>query len=114
MSIDAPGTGASIRGAFVVGGWAIDRAAASGTGVDAIHIWAFPVSGFGSAIFAGSGGYGGSRPDVGSAFGSRFATSGFNTWVSGLPPGTYTLVVFARSTATGTFNQSQSVQVTIQ
>jgi hypothetical protein len=30
-----------------------------------------------------------------------------------VPPGTHSLVVYAHSTVTGTFNQSRSIQVTI-
>jgi hypothetical protein len=113
MSLDYPASGATFSGAFVVAGWAIDRSASSGTGVDTVHVWAFPTNGD-TAIFAGSGGYGVARSDVGAAYGSQFTNSGFQTWASGLPPGTYTIVVYAHSAITGTFNQSRSIQVTIQ
>jgi hypothetical protein len=112
MSLDYPLSGASFNGPFFVAGWAIDQASSSGPGVDTVHIWAIPTNG-GDAIFAGSGGYGVVRPDVGAAYGSSFTNSGFVTWVSSLPVGTYTLVVYAHSTVTGTFNQSRSVQITI-
>jgi hypothetical protein len=114
MSIDVPGSGALVNHttAFVVAGWAIDQQAATGTGVDAINIWALPSTG-GNWFFVGAGGYGVSRPDVGAAFGSRFTNSGFATFVSGFAPGTYTVLVYARSTVTGTFNQSRSIQVTV-
>jgi hypothetical protein len=113
MSIDAPGGGAVFSStAFVVAGWAIDRAATSGPGVDGINIWAIPNNG-GSAIFAGAGGYGVSRSDVGGAYGGQFTNSGFATWVSALPPGGYTLVIFGHSTVSGTFSLSRSVQITV-
>jgi hypothetical protein len=115
MAIDMPASGASQSGPFTVAGWAIDRSAATGAGVDVINVWAIPVAG-GSPIFVGSGGYGSVRPDVAAIFGSRFANSGYNTRVSlpaGTPAGTYDFIVYAHSTASGTFNQSQAVRVTM-
>jgi hypothetical protein len=79
--------------------------------VDAINIWAFPVGG-GPAIFAGSGGYGSPRSDVGRLYGSQFANTGYDTLVM-LPNGDYDLVVYAHSPITSTFNQSRSVRVTV-
>jgi hypothetical protein len=113
MAVDDPPAGATRTQAFPVYGWAIDQGAASGTGVDAINIWAFAVSGSGGPFFAGAGGYGFTRSDVGAAFGARFTNSGYSTYVTGLAPGTYDLVVYARSTVTGTFNQSRVVRVTV-
>jgi hypothetical protein len=113
MALDTP-TGGSVQQPFFLAGWAIDRAASSGTGVDAVHVWAFPTNG-GPAIFAGAASLGGSRPDVGAIFGSRFTNSGYSLTVSGLTQGQqYTLVVYARSTVTGTFNQSRFVTITAQ
>jgi hypothetical protein len=115
MFVDAPAAGAVRSGTFVVSGWALDWSAAIGTGVDAINVWAIPASG-GAPIFAGAGGYGGPRPDLAAILGSQFANVGFNTWVSlpnGTPNGDYDLVVFARSTITGTFSQSHSVRITV-
>jgi hypothetical protein len=111
MAINAPTTGSSLVQPFTLGGWAIDRRSTMTTGVDAVHVWAFPASG--SAQFVGAASYGGSRPDIATRYGSRFANSGFSLSVTGLAPGTYTLVAYARSTVTGTFNQSASVGVTI-
>ena len=42
---------------------------------------------------------------------ARFTPSGYSLTVSTLPPGTYTVVVYARSVATGTFSVARSVQV---
>jgi hypothetical protein len=111
MSIDVPSSGASRFGPFVVAGWALDRSAPSGPGVDANNIWAFPVGG-GPPIFAGSGGYGSPRSDVGTLYGSQFANSGYNTLVA-LPTGDFDLVVYAHSPITSNFNQSRSVRVTV-
>lgn len=111
MNIDVP-SGGVVLSYFVVAGWAIDPAAASGTGCSTVHFWAFPTAG-GQPIFMGSN-YGGDRPDVGAAFGSsRFNPSGFNLFAH-LPSGSYTIVAYALSTVTNTFNQQKSITVTVQ
>jgi hypothetical protein len=111
MTIDTPSAGASTGQPFAVAGWAIDRDATSGTGVDAIHVWAYPSSG--SAIFLGTAQLGAARNDVGGIYGAQFTNSGYNLAVSGLAPGQYQIVVFAHSTVTGTFNQSRVVAITV-
>jgi hypothetical protein len=115
MALDQPAAGATLTQPFTLSGWAIDRAAASGTGVDTLHVWAYPNPGSGAApVFAGVAQYGAARSDVGAAFGSRFTNSGYSLPVKGLAPGPYQLVVFSRSTATGTFNASRTVFVTLR
>ena len=94
----------------MIGGWSIDQTAASGTGVDAIHVWAYPNAGSGQApIFAGIAQYGISRPDVGGSYGGRFTNSGYNLVAKGLRPGPYQFSVFSHSTATGTFNMVRAI-----
>ena len=110
MALDQPAPNAAVQQPFVLSGWAIDGTAASGTGVDTVHVWGYPNPGSGAApVFVGVAHYGNSRPDVGAAYGSRFTNSGFSLQVRGLPPNTYQLVAFARSTATGAFSQARSV-----
>ena len=111
MAIDTPGNGATITQPFRLAGWALDRGSESGTGVDAMHFYAFPSSG--AAIFLGSMTTFDRRDDVGAAFGARFTNSGYHIDVSGLSPGTYTLVAYAHSVVTGSFNQSRAVVVTL-
>jgi hypothetical protein len=96
MNVDAPAWGATVSQPFHLGGWAIDLAAASGTGVNTIHVWAYPNPGSGQApLWVGVPTYGGPRPDVAGAFGSaQFTNSGFGMSVTGLPAGTYQLVVY--------------------
>jgi RHS repeat-associated protein len=104
MWIDIPAEQASVGQPFTVAGWAIDRGAPSGTGVDTVHVWAYRNPGSGeAAVFLGVAGYGSSRPDIGAAYGSRFTNSGYWLTVSGHPPGVYYLIVYAHSTVTGTF-----------
>jgi hypothetical protein len=95
-----------------VAGWAIEVGAATGTGVDAVHVWAYPSSG-GAPLLVGVASYGAARPDVGAIFGSRYTPSGFDVTGS-LPAGTYTIVAFAHSTTTNSFAGVQSVRVTVQ
>lgn len=40
--IDAPAEASDVPARFTMGGWAIDRDSATGTGVDAVHVWAYP------------------------------------------------------------------------
>jgi hypothetical protein len=114
MAVDQP-TGGSVGQAFTVSGWAVDYAAETGVGVDAVHVWAYPNPGSGSPpVFLGAAAHGTPRPDVGHALGDpRFANSGFRLQVDGLSGGTYDLVVYARSTVTLTFNQYRVIRVTI-
>jgi hypothetical protein len=111
MALDAPAHGSTVGPTFTVSGWAVDRGAPSGTGVDTVHVWAFPQSG--SPMFLGVASYGGSRPDVGALFGSQFTSSAFSVTASDLSPGAYTVVAYAHSTVTGTFNQSRTATVTV-
>ena len=79
-AIDGPIDGQHVRQPFVTGGWAADVGAVAGTGVDAIHIWAFPVMGtaIGAGRFVDQAALGGSRADVAAVFGTQFCASGFN------------------------------------
>jgi hypothetical protein len=113
ISIDVPSFNATVSSAFLVAGWALDLASASGPGVDAIHVWAYPVGG-GAPRFAGASATGFLRNDVAAAFGSAaFAPSGYNVWCQ-LPPGTYDVVVYARSTVALTFNNWLAVRVVVR
>ena len=112
MNLEAPSDGATVGTSFIVGGWALDLSAASGTtGVDAVHVWAFPTSGA-APIFVGAD-YGGSRPDVGAVFGPAFTNSGFHLDVTNFPPGSYYFVAYAHDTVTGTFSIQRGATVTV-
>ena len=82
----------------IVAGWAADLDSPSGTGIDAIHVWAYPHNGE-APVFLGQAAFGGKRPDVAAVYGDRFLRSGFGLHVKELPPGTYDLAVFAWSSA---------------
>lgn len=115
ITIDAPRDGDLLDEPFLLGGWALDEAAPSETGIDAVHVWAHPEPGSGRApVFLGVARYGDARPDVGAAFGAAFTPSAFGLMVSDLPAGTYDLAVFARSTVTRRFAPARVVRVTVR
>jgi glucose/arabinose dehydrogenase len=114
VQIDTPPNGARVRQPFLIAGWAADFTGTAGTGIDAVHVWAFPRPGSGDpGIFVGAN-YGASRPDVAAVHGARFQPSGFSVVASGLAAGPYRLAAFAREAATGKFNAVQTVDVTIE
>jgi uncharacterized repeat protein (TIGR03803 family) len=99
---------------FAVGGWAIDRAAVSSTGVDAVHVYAYPNPGSATPpVFLGVATYGAPRPDIGGRYGPRFTNSGFTLTGFGLAPGRYQITAFAHSAVSGTFNLTASASVTV-
>ena len=112
MAVDAPVQGATALPSFVVAGWALDGSAITGSGIDAVHVWAYPSSGA-APSFAGAATLGHSRPDVAAAFGSQFGTAGYALAVENLAPGSYTLIVYARQASTGTFAVERAVGVTV-
>jgi glucose/arabinose dehydrogenase len=109
MNVDTPASG-SIAQPFAVTGWAVDLGAPSGNGVDIVHVWAVPQNG--PPVFLGAS-EGLSRPDVGGAFGSQFAHSGFSVVVDSLPAGPCQVIAYAHSTVTGQFSQAQSRSLVI-
>jgi hypothetical protein len=111
MSLDIPASGSSTTGAFSVGGWAVDLGAASGTGIDTVHVWATPTAG--AAIFVGVANYGQSRSDLAALYGTQFGNSGFRLDNVVLPPGSYQLVAYAHSTLTNAFVISRAATVTV-
>ena len=117
MAIDGPANNATVTLPVIARGWAVDLGAASGSGVDAIHVWAFPVI---NGVVDGAHGVfvnqgtPGARPDVGAVFGSQFTNSGYTVVINGLTPGQHDLGVYARSTVSGTFNQVKFARITVQ
>ena len=115
MSVDAPIADTTVMQPFVVGGWALDIDATTGSGVDAVDIWAYPESGAGATpILLGSSESGGSRPDVGKIFGDQFARSGFTLAASRLQRGVYDLAVVARHDAANTLGDARFVRINVR
>jgi hypothetical protein len=111
LSIDIPGDGAHLSAPVTIAGWAADLAALSGTGIDAVHVWAYPASG--SPVFLGAATLGFSRPDVAAIYGAQFGASGYSLTSSILPAGDYVIAVLARSTLTGSFSVYQAIRLTV-
>ena len=116
LTIDTPVEGAVVTGPITIAGWALDAAnagAGRSTGIDAIHVWAYPEAPGQAAVFLGEATYHVTRPDLGAVFGAEYSPSGFHLTAGVLPSGRYRLFVFARTTVTGTFLIARSVGVTV-
>jgi hypothetical protein len=113
VTIDTPTANATVGRSFSIGGWAIDLDDRVGTGIDTLHVWAYPAGG-GDPIFLGSTAYGGARPDVATIYGDRFTHSGYGIIVDSLPPGQYDVAVFAWSTVKDGFVPAKVVSVTVR
>jgi hypothetical protein len=111
--IDTPGGQSAVAQPFVVAGWAADLDDERTTGVDAVHVWAYPVTGA-PPIFLGPAAYGGRRPDVAAVHGPQFEASGYGLAVQELAPGQYDLAVFAWSHVTGGFAPARVVRITVR
>jgi hypothetical protein len=124
VMIDTPSFGELVSGyagQFRVGGWAIDLDDAAGTGIGALHVWAYPVdplTGLGAGVtsptFLGLTAYGGARPDVAAVFGEHYLYSGYDLVAGGLTPGTYDIAVFAWSTVRHAFVPARVVRVQVR
>lgn len=113
--VDTPRAGATVSGAFTLAGWAIDRRASTDSGIDAVHVWAYPNPGSGAPpVFLGATVTGLARFDVAAMFGPAFGLAGYGLPMPALAPGVYDVVVFGHSTATGTFENATVVRVTVQ
>jgi hypothetical protein len=114
VAIDLPGPNAVLNRDMLVSGWSLDVGSSSGTGIDTLHVYAYPNPGSGAApYFLGVASYGTARQDLANANGARFLNSGYSLPVSGLSPGVYDIVVFARSTMTNTFSSYQTRRITV-
>ena len=81
MVIEAPADGATVHGPFQLTGWAFDEHPWS-AGLDAIHVWAFPVAG-GLPTFGGLATLRDPRPDVAAIYGGQYARAGFHVDIAG-------------------------------
>jgi glucose/arabinose dehydrogenase len=113
VAIESPAASATLARPFAVTGFALDGAAAAGTGVSGLLAYAFPVGG-GPPISLGVPTYGISRPDLAAVLGPSFQNSGFSLTVSALAPGTYDVAIISRSTVTSTYSAAGIVRVTVQ
>ncbi len=109
MNVDVAvrATGTEVR----IAGWALRDGATDSTGTDLIHAWAVPAGG-GAPRFVGASTGRTARPDVAAFFGGEFLMSGFD-FTGTLAAGTYDLIVFARNSRTGRFDQARVVRITV-
>jgi FG-GAP-like repeat/Calx-beta domain len=110
LHIDVPQTGSVVSNPFMIGGWAIDPVVTSGTGVDAIHLYAYPSGG--GPIFLGAAVYGDPRGDVAALYGAQFTNSGYHLKVR-LAPGSYQLTAYAHRTRTNAFDVVRTAMITV-
>jgi hypothetical protein len=113
VEVDTPRSQQDIAQPFLVAGWTADLDAATGTGIDTVHVWAYPLAG-GAPVFLGTPTLGGVRPDVAGVHGDQFRDTGFTLAVQGLAHGHYDLAVFPWSNVTGAFAPPTIVRVTIR
>jgi hypothetical protein len=113
VEIDTPRAQQQVTQPFLLGGWVADLDAAAGTGIDTVHVWAYPAAG-GPPVFLGTPALGGIRPDVAAVHGDQFRAAGFNLAVQALAPGTYDLAVFPWSNVTNAFAPPKTVRVTVE
>ncbi len=101
-ALEAPTMNQAVAQSFTVSGWAIDASQPTGTGVDAVHVWAYRNFGNGTPQYMlGAATYGDARSDVAAAKGSRYLNSGYHYSVTGQSPGWYMFVVSSHSTSSG-------------
>jgi hypothetical protein len=96
--IEQPNAGAFVVGAVALRGFAIDLSSATGTGIDAVHIY---LDGpYGTGTIVGGAAYGLDRPDIAAQYGARFGPSGWElAWnTAGLAPGVHRLYLYAHRT----------------
>jgi hypothetical protein len=113
VAIDVPRSAQTVSQPFMLAGWAADRDATTGTGVDTLHVWAYPSTG-GAPVFLGTPTLGGARPDVAAVLGDQFRQTGFGLAVQGLSAGSYDLAIFPWSNVTGAFAPPEIVHVVVR
>jgi hypothetical protein len=113
MAIDVPRPGDVVSPSFRLAGWALDLASLEGSGVDTVHVWAYPVSG-GHPIFLGLPVVGVGRPDVSAVYGGAFPSGGYDLQTAALPAGDYDVVVYAHRAATNGFEAAHVVRVGVK
>jgi hypothetical protein len=112
LTVDQPAEGAEVSARQRIAGWAVDRAAVTGTGIEAVRVALDPAESGDDQLYMPLV-YGVPRADVAYTLGEpRFAISGFaQEWAAvGTPPGRHRLVVQAKS-ACGWTSVTRSVRI---
>ncbi len=111
--IDTPTEDSENSSNFMVAGWAVDPNSRDGSGIDVIHVWAYPVSG-GAPVFLGAAKLDDERSDVKAIYGDRARNSSFGVMVGGLSHGTYLLAAFAWSIELQDFLPASTRWITVR
>jgi len=111
--IDTPFDDSVVALPFTIAGWALDLSATEGAGIDAVHAWAYPLTGE-EPLFLGVAARSDRRDDVAKMFGDSFANASYSLSVDSLPPGTYNVVVYPHRSKTNTFDGAQVVRVVVR
>jgi hypothetical protein len=112
--VDQPVGSTTVDQPFQISGWALDRRAPTGVGVDQVIVYAVPLNDGGGAAsvyqYMGMAEWGMPRQDVADALGAQFVNCGYQLTINGLTPGFYRLGVYAHSTnpAPGAFPYFQT------
>jgi len=112
--IDTPRPNTQVSSGFHVAGWAADFGAASGGGIDIVHVYAYPLDAPGAPVFLGQASVNVPRPDVAAYVGAAYDRTGYSLLAAPLPPGQYQVVVFGRTLSTGTFSVAATANVAIR
>jgi hypothetical protein len=99
---------------LLVTGWAVDTSATSGTGIDAVEVWAGAKDKGGTKLATGSVGL--TRSDIGEAIGATGAKAGFSAVIPGnqlssLAAGTTGIYVYLHTPSKGSWYRSVSVNL---
>jgi hypothetical protein len=113
VTIDTPRSQQDVEQPFLLGGWAADLDAVAGTGIETLHVWAYPLTGS-VPVFLGTASYGAARPDVAAIHGDQYRASGFGLMVQGLAPGNYDLAVFAWTNVSSGLMPASGVRATVR
>ena len=111
--VDTPVAQSVVPQSFVLSGWALDLTSTSGSGIGAVHVWAYPTGGT-PPIFLGEAALGGARADVAAVYGSQFSDSSYTLAVQSLAPGAYDVVVYVRRRSSETFDGAQVLRLVVQ
>jgi hypothetical protein len=115
LTVDTPRPSTTEPSSFAIGGWVLDLRSTLGSGIDAVHVYAYKNPGSATPpVFLGSATMNVPRSDVAGIFGARYAASGYFLAVSGLAPGVYDLVLYPHCSSTGAFENPNVVRITVQ
>ena len=114
LVVDTLPDGAIVSRLLRVAGWAVDPSSVSGSGIDAIHVWATRID-TGGAVpqFLGVAALNVPRPDLAIAFGPFAGSAGFE-FSRQLERGRYDVIISAWCIRTGRWEIAKTIRVVVQ